>query len=168
MSGYRVDLRSDTVTSPSAAMREAMARAEVGDDWYGDDPTVNRLQERAAQLTGKEAAMFVPTGTMANQIGLRLHVTGSGHLVACEAGAHVATTEVMTSAVLSGIAYRTGRDAPKGYMTAALASRLLEPDTYFDVEAVDLLAVENTVGGSGGTVLPVDELRKIRVLTEEV
>ena len=111
--------------------------------------------------------MFVPTGTMANQIGLRLHVTGSGHLVACEERAHVATTEVMTSAVLSGIGYRTGRDSPKGHMTAALATHLLEPDTYFDVEVVDLLAVENTVGGYGGTVLPVDELRKIRALAEE-
>jgi threonine aldolase len=167
MPAHRVDLRSDTVTSPSAAMREAMSQAEVGDDWYGDDPTVNRLQERAAELTGKEAAMFVPTGTMANQIGLRLPVTGSGHLVACEAGAHVATTEVMTSAVLSGITYRTGRDSPKGYMTAALASQLLEPDAFFDVGVVDLLAVENTVGGYGVTVLPVDDLRKVRTLTQE-
>ena len=68
---YRVDLRSDTVTTPSEAMRRAMAAAEVGDDWYGDDPTVNRLQELAAELTGKEAAIYVPTGTMANQIGLQ-------------------------------------------------------------------------------------------------
>ncbi|HXF37121.1 MAG TPA: beta-eliminating lyase-related protein, partial [Actinomycetota bacterium] len=78
---YRVDLRSDTVTTPSPAMRRAMAEAKVGDDWFGDDPTVNRLQERAAEVTGKEAALFVPTGTMANQIGLRLHVRGAGHLV---------------------------------------------------------------------------------------
>ena len=76
-----VDLRSDTVTTPSEAMRKAMAAAEVGDDWYGDDPTVNRLQDRAAEITGKEAALYVPTGTMANQIGLRLFVHGSGHLV---------------------------------------------------------------------------------------
>src|SRR6185295_15780423 len=72
VAAYRVDLRSDTVTSPSAAMRRAMADAEVGDDWFGDDPTVNRLQERAAEITGKEAALYVPTGTMANQIALRL------------------------------------------------------------------------------------------------
>ena len=108
MTGYRVDLRSDTVTKPCEAMWRAMADAEVGDDWYGDDPTVNRLQERAAELTGHEAALYVPTGTMANQIGIRLHVSGSGHLVAAAEGAHVASTEMMTSAVLSGIAYRTG------------------------------------------------------------
>jgi threonine aldolase len=167
MSRFHVDLRSDTVTSPSPAMRAAMADAEVGDAWYGDDPTVNLLQERAAELTGTEAALFVATGTMANQIGLRLHVTGGGHLVACEERAHVSTTEVMTSAVLAGIAYRTGVDSPKGYMTADLARRLLEPDAYYDVEAVDLLAVENTVGGYGGTVLPTEELAAVRKVADD-
>jgi threonine aldolase len=167
MSRFLVDLRSDTVTEPSAAMRRAMADAEVGDAWYGDDPTVNRLQERAAELTGKEAALYVATGTMANQIALRLHVTGAGHLVACEECAHIATTEMMTAAVLSGIAFRTGTDAPTGAMTASLARRLLEPDDYFDVEVVDLLAVENTVGGHGGTILPSDELAKVREVASE-
>src|SRR5437870_4194695 len=143
-------------------MRRAMADAEVGDAWYGDDPTVNRLQERAAELTGMEAALYVATGTMANQIGVRLQANGAGHLVAAEERSHVATVEMMTSAVLAGIAYRTGTDSPKGYMTAELARRLLEPDEAFDVEVVDLLAVENTVGGYGGTIYPVDELRKVR------
>ncbi|HSL11686.1 MAG TPA: GntG family PLP-dependent aldolase [Actinomycetota bacterium] len=166
MSRFRVDLRSDTVTTPSRAMRRAMADAEVGDAWYGDDPTVNRLQERSAELVGMEAALYVPTGTMANQIALALHVHGAGHLVVCEERAHVATTEVMTSAVLSGVAFRTGTDVPEGYMTADLARRLLEPDEYFDVEMVDLLAVENTVGGYGGTVLPVDELRAVRKVAD--
>src|SRR5204863_6504844 len=142
----RVDLRSDTLTVPSRRMRAAMAEADVGDAWYGDDPTVNRLQDRAAELTGTEAALYVATGTMANQIGIRLHVGGAGHLIACESRAHVATTELMTSAVLSGIAYRRGTDSPQGYMTERLARQLLEPDDYFDVEMVDLLAVENTVG----------------------
>jgi len=164
---YRVDLRSDTVTKPSPTMRKAMAEAEVGDDWYGDDPTVNRLQDRAAEVTGKEAALYVPTGTMANQIGVRLHVSGSGHLVVATAGAHVATTEVMTSAVLSGIAYRVGDPGPKGWMTAELARSLLEPDTYYDVEVVDLLAVENTVGAAGGTVMPIDELRAVRKVASQ-
>jgi threonine aldolase len=167
MSRFRVDLRSDTVTEPSAAMRRAMADAEVGDAWYGDDPTVNRLQERAAEITGTEAALYVATGTMANQIGLRLHVTGSGHLVCCERRAHVATTEVMTSAVLSGIGYRTGSDSPKGYMTADLARQLLEEDSFFDVEVVDLLAVENSVGSCGGTILPAEELRAVRKVADE-
>jgi len=82
MPRFRVDLRSDTVSTPSPAMRSAMAEAEVGDAWYGDDPTVNRLQERAAELTGMEAALYVATGTMANQIGVRLQADGAGHLVA--------------------------------------------------------------------------------------
>ncbi len=163
---FRVDLRSDTVSTPSDAMRAAMADAEVGDAWYGDDPTVNRLQERAAELTGTEAALYVATGTMANQIGLRLHISGQGHLVAAEEGAHVATTEIMTSASLAGISFRTGTDHPDGYMTAALAERLLEPDDYFDVEILDLLAVENTVGGAGGTVLPSADLRAVRAITD--
>jgi threonine aldolase len=148
-------------------MRRAMADAEVGDAWYGDDPTVNRLQDRAAELTGKEASLFVATGTMANQIGVRLHAHGAGHLVAAEERAHVATVEMMTSAVLAGVAYRTGTDSPKGYMTAELARRLLEPDEAFDVEVVDLLAVENSVGGYGGTVLPVEELRKVRQIAAD-
>ena len=165
MPRFRVDLRSDTVSTPSEAMRAAMASAEVGDAWYGDDPTVNRLQDRAAELTGKEAALYVATGTMANQIGVRLHAGGQGHLVAAETSAHIATTEVMTSAVLAGIAYRTGHEHPHGYMTAALAERLLEPDDYFDVEVVDALGVENTVGAYGGTILPSVELRAIRDVT---
>ena len=167
MAGYRVDLRSDTVTKPSEPMRRAMAEAEVGDDWYGDDPTVNRLQDRAAELTGHEAALYVPTGTMANQIGIRLHVTGGGHLIAAAEGAHAASTEVMTSAVLSGIAYRVGTGHERGWMTADLARSLLEPDSYFDVEIVDLLEAENTVGHAGGTVLPVDELRAIRKVADD-
>jgi len=157
---YRVDLRSDTVTTPSPAMRRAMADAEVGDDWFGDDPTVNRLQERAAELVGMDAGLFVATGTMANQIGLRLHITGQGHMVACEQSAHVATTEVMTSASLAGISYRTGTDHPHGYMTDALAEELLAPDAYYDVEVIDLLSVENTVGARGGTILPTPSVSK--------
>ena len=167
MAAYRVDLRSDTVTTPSDAMRKAMVGAEVGDDWFGDDPTVNRLQDRAAELTEKEAALYVPTGTMANQIGLRLHVSGSGHLVAATVGAHVASTEMMTSAVLSGITYRTGDPGPKGWMTADLARSLVEAEDPYDVEILDLLAVENTMGHAGGTVMPVEELRAIRKVADD-
>ncbi len=144
-----------------------MADAEVGDDWFGDDPTVNRLQERAAEVTAKEAALYVPTGTMANQIGLRLHVTGAGHLVAATLGAHVASTEMMTSAVLSGITARTGDPGPKGWMTAALARTLVESEDLYDVEVVDLIEVENTMGHAGGTVMPVEELRAIRKVADD-
>jgi threonine aldolase len=162
MSRFRVDLRSDTVTKPSEAMRRAMADAEVGDDWYGDDPTVNLLQERCAEAVGKEAAAFLPTGTMANQIGLRLHFRGPGHLVATAEGLHVASVEVMTAAALAGIAYRTVDPGPRGWIDAELAVRLLEPDEFYDVEVVDLLAVENTVGAAGGRVMPLEELRTVR------
>ena len=148
-------------------MRTAMASAEVGDDWFGDDPTVNRLQDRAAEVTGKEAALYVPTGTMANQIGIRLHVHGSGHLVAATSGAHVASTELMTSAVLSGITFRTGDPGPRAWMTADLARELVEAEDPYDVEVVDLIAVENTVGHAGGTVMPVEEIRAIRKVADD-
>jgi len=144
-----------------------MAGAEVGDDWFGDDPTVNRLQDRAAEVTGKEAALYVPTGTMANQIGVRLHVHGSGHLVAATSGAHVASTELMTSAVLSGITFRTGDPGPRAWMTADLARELVEAEDPYDVEVVDLIAVENTVGHAGGTVMPVEEIRAIRKVADD-
>jgi threonine aldolase len=164
---YRVDLRSDTVTTPSPAMRRAMAEAEVGDDWFGTDPTVNRLQERAAEAVGMEAALFVPTGTMANQIGLRLHFRGTGHFVVAERAAHVASTEVMSAAALSGIAYRALAGDDRGAITAEQVRVALEPDEPYDVEVVDLVSVENTHGHAGGTVLAVDELRAIRKVTGE-
>lgn len=160
MASYRVDLRSDTVTKPSEAMRRAMASAEVGDDWFGDDPTVNRLQERAAEITGKEAALYVPTGTMANQIGLRLHFRGTGHLVVAEATAHVATTEVMSSAALAGMAFKTIRGDRRGRITAEQVTASLAPDPE-DVEVVDVVALENTHGHAGGRVMALEDLRAI-------
>jgi threonine aldolase len=167
MSSFRVDLRSDTVTKPSDAMRHAMAKAEVGDDWYDDDPTVNLLQERCAEAVGKEAGAFVPTGTMANQIGLRLQFTGPGHLVAAAAGLHVTSVEVMTAAALAGIAYRTIDAGPRGWIDAEQAADLLEPDEFYDVEVIDLLCVENTVGGAGGRVMPIEELRAVRKVAND-
>jgi len=164
---FRVDLRSDTVTKPSAAMRRAMAEAEVGDDWFGDDPTVNRLQERAAEITGKEAALFVPTGTMANQIALRLHFRMTGHLVVAEPLSHVASTEVMSSAVLAGIAYRTVPGDHRGRITADQVRAALEPDEPYDVEVVDLVCLENTSGHAGGTVMDVEDFRAIRKVAQE-
>src|ERR1035441_5105790 len=91
-----IDLRSDTVTRPTAKMRKAMAEAEVGDDVYGEDPTVNRLEARAAEIFGREAALFLPTGTMGNQVAIRLH-TQHGQEVVCEARAHVLRSEEHTS-----------------------------------------------------------------------
>ena len=100
-----IDLRSDTATKPSAAMRQAMASAEVGDDWLGEDPTVNRLQDRVAELTGKDAALYLPTGTMCNQIAMHAFVR-SGHFAVCETTAHTGRAEAASAAALSGIAFR--------------------------------------------------------------
>jgi threonine aldolase len=157
-SGY-IDLRSDTVTKPSAAMRQAMARAEVGDDWFGDDPTVNRLQDRAAELTGRQAALYLPTGTMCNQIAMHAFAR-AGHLVVCEETAHVAGMELSSSAVLSGIAFRRLAAPARGLLTVAQVAEALAPDPY-DVTVVDLVAVENTHQVGGGAVLPVADVRAI-------
>ena len=159
-----VDLRSDTVTKPSPAMRKAMAEAEVGDDWYGDDPTVNRLQERAAEITGKEAALYVATGTMANRVAHHVFVR-AGHQVACEALSHVNNMELHSAAVLSGISYRPVA-APRGQLTADLVREALVPDP-LDVRVVDLLSIENTHQIGGGTVMPIDEARAIRKTADE-
>ena len=153
-----IDLRSDTVTKPSAEMRAAMAAAEVGDDWYGDDPTVNRLQEKAAEAVGTEDALYVATGTMANQISLHV-LCGRGHFVACEQNSHVATTEVATSAILSGIAFHRIPSAD-GRISPQQAAEALEPDPY-DVDVVDVLSLENTHQVGGGTPWPIEEFRAV-------
>ncbi len=148
----RIDLRSDTVSQPSDRMRQAMATATVGDDWYGDDPTVNRLQDRAAELTGKQAAVYLPTGTMCNQVALHAYVR-SGHFAVCEASAHAGRTEANSAAALSGIAFQYVAAASRGLLTAAQVTAALQPDPY-DVCVVDLVTVENTHQVGGGSVLP--------------
>jgi threonine aldolase len=153
-----IDLRSDTVTRPSDAMRRAMASAEVGDDRFGDDPTVNRLQDRAAELTGKDAAVYLPTGTLCNQVAMHAFVR-SGHVVVCEARAHVANTEAASSAVLSGIAFRPVA-AARGLLTAGQITQALEPDPA-DVRIIDLVAIENTHQVGGGSVMPAADVRAI-------
>jgi threonine aldolase len=139
-------------------MRRAMYEAEVGDDWYGDDPTVNRLQERCAEVTGKDAAIFVPTGTMANQIALHQHVR-SGHFLLCAEHSHVASTEVHSSAALSGIA-PMALPAPRGQITVEQVDEALEPDP-LDAIGFDLLSLENTHNAGGGTVWPIEDLRAV-------
>jgi threonine aldolase len=155
----RIDLRSDTVSKPSQAMRRAMADAEVGDDWYGDDPTVNRLQDLAAELTGKAAAAFLPTGTMCSQIAMHAFAR-AGHLVVCEANAHVCGMEVTSAAVLSGITFHPIAAPARGLLTAGQVADALEPDPY-DVTVVDLVTIENTHQVGGGAVMPVDEVSAI-------
>ena len=154
-----IDLRSDTVTRPTAAMRRAMADAEVGDDWYGDDPTVNRLQDTAAELVGKEAALYLATGVACNQIAMHAFVR-PGRFVVCEATAHVGGSEAASAAALSGIAFRRVAAPERGRLTAAQVAQALEPDPY-DVEQADLVTVENTHQVGGGSVLGVAALAEI-------
>src|ERR1022692_3798680 len=153
-----IDLRSDTVTRPTEAMRVAMAAAEVGDDWYGDDPTVNRLQDRAAELTGRQAALYLPTGTLCTQIALRVLVR-SGHFVVSEASAHVCTMEVHSVAALSGAAFLTVA-ASRGLLTAEQVAATLRPDPA-GVRAVDLVTIENSHQLGGGSVQPPGDVRAI-------
>lgn len=136
-----------------------MAAAEVGDDWYGDDPTVNRLQERAAELTGHEAALFCASGTMATQIALHILVR-SGHQAICEADAHVCETEISASAVLSGIAYKRVPARERGMLAPDQVAAALAPDP-LDVEVNDLLCLENTHLVSGGAVMLPDEMASV-------
>jgi threonine aldolase len=154
-----VDLRSDTVSKPSAAMRQAMASAEVGDDRYGDDPTVNRLQDRAAELAGKPAAIYVPTGTMCNQIALHAFVR-SGHLAVCETTAHTGRTEAASSAALSGIAFRYLDGGRRGQLTAGQVDAALASDPH-DATVTDVVTIENTHQVGGGSVMSVAGVRAI-------
>jgi threonine aldolase len=156
--GY-IDLRSDTVTRPSPAMRSAMAEAEVGDDWYGDDPTVNRLQDAAAGLTGQEAAIYLPTGTACNQIAVHVFVR-PGRFAVCEATAHVGGTEAGSAAALSGVAFRRVAARERGLLDADQVAAALQPDPY-DVDVVDLVALENTHQVGGGSVMPVESVAAI-------
>jgi threonine aldolase len=160
-----VDLRSDTVTKPSDAMRRAMAEAEVGDDWFGDDPTVNRLQDRAAELTGKEAAIYVASGVMANEIAVHAYVR-SGHFVATEATSHISRTEAASRAALSGVAALNIPAPARGLLTAEVVAAALEPEPY-KVIVVDLLALENTHPVGGGSVMPVEDMRAIRKVADD-
>ena len=140
-------------------MRRAMADAEVGDDWYGDDPTVNRLQDTAAEVTGRQAAIYLPTGTLCNQIALHAFVR-SGRFVVCEATSHVGGTEVASSAALSGVAFRPVPGRAAGLLDAEQVAAALVPDPY-DVDVVDLVTLENTHQRGGGSAMPVESVAAI-------
>jgi threonine aldolase len=155
-----VDLRSDTLTAPTNAMRAAMAAAEVGDDVYGEDPTVNALEEKVAALFGHEAAVFVPTGTMGNQICLRL-VCPPAEEVLCDADAHIVTYEHGGAAQHGGIQTRT---VPGGLMDATSVEAELRPAGWGTV-ATRAVSVEQTHNRSGGTVHSLATLQAIRKVT---
>ena len=148
-----IDLRSDTVTKPTPAMRRAMAKAEVGDDVYGEDPTVNRLQDRAAEIFDKEAAIFVPTGSMGNQIAVKLH-TEPGDEVVIEERGHILNWELGAPAVVSGVTFRTVRAASAtGMLTWEEIEPALHIDTPYYSCPTGLICLENTHNFGGGSVM---------------
>jgi len=153
-----LDFRSDTVTRPAPGMRQAMAEAEVGDDVLGDDPTVNRLQERVAALLGKEAALFVPSGTMANLIAVSLHCRPGDELI-CEAGCHIYNYEQGGYARFCGAVARTGTGRD-GVMQREQVQNLMRPD---DVHAsrTRLVTIENTHNRGGGKIQPFETVEAI-------
>ena len=147
----RIDLRSDTVTRPSEGMRQAMAAAPVGDDQYGEDPSVNRLQERIADLLGKEGALFVPSGTMANQIGLKI-LTRPGDEVVLGDEAHIVWHEAGAGAANSGVQFAVvGRG---GLFAAADLRAAYKPPGHIVFPPTTLVAVENTHNRGGGVMFP--------------
>jgi threonine aldolase len=154
-----IDLRSDTVTKPTPAMRRAMAEAEVGDDVYGEDPSIRALEERTAELFGHEAALFVPSGTMGNQIGMRL-VCEPGQEVLCDADAHVVTYEMGAAAAIFGISTRTVVSSG-GRLDVDQLIAQVRPKTDWHLTPTAAIAVENSHNRGGGLVQPLDELQKL-------
>jgi threonine aldolase len=144
-----IDLRSDTVTKPTAAMRAAMAAAEVGDDVYSEDPTVNRLEARAAEIFGREAAIFVPTGSMGNQIAIKLH-TQPGQEVICEARGHIVDWEMAMVSAFSGCHLRTV-PGDRGILTWEQIRPAIAPKIYYRPQT-GLISLENSHNMAGGTV----------------
>jgi threonine aldolase len=154
-----VDLRSDTVTRPSEEMRRAMASAEVGDDVYGEDPTVNGLQKRAAEIFGKEAALFVPTGCMGNLISIRIW-SHHGNEVICEERSHVNLYELASMSAIAGCMPRAVRGGDDGIMTWEQVQAAIRPKIYYDSQTA-LVCLENTSNMAGGTVYPTERVREI-------
>ena len=156
-----IDLRSDTVTKPSQEMRKAMAEADVGDDVFGEDPTVNRLQRSVATLLGKEDALFTPTGVMANQVAIKCH-TQAGDEVIVERDAHILNYETGAPAMLSGVQLLT-IPGTRGILRSEQLESAIRPPAYYMTRTA-LLCLENTHNRAGGTVYPLDEIKRVRSL----
>ena len=154
-----IDLRSDTVTKPSAAMRQAMAAAEVGDDVYGDDPTVNSLEERIAAMFGHEAGLFAPTGSLANQLAIRTLVKPGEELLV-ETRGHIVRAELGAAAAFSGITTRTW-PAVDGLLKAEEPLAIAHENAGPYLVSTKAIAVENTHNFGGGTVQPIEEIAKL-------
>jgi threonine aldolase len=158
-----IDLRSDTVTRPTDAMRAAMASAEVGDDVYGEDPTVLALEERVAGMFGKEAALFTATGSMANLLAVR-SLVGQGQEVLCEASAHIARAELGVHAVVTGLTMRTWVGKP---LDVQMLESMFAPDMGPFFVPTRALSVENTHNFGGGAVIPIEDLRALRTFADD-
>jgi threonine aldolase len=161
-----IDLRSDTLTKPTPGMRKAMAEAEVGDDVYSEDPTVSELQERVAALFGKEAALFTPTGSMANVLALAALV-GPGQEVICESRAHILRAELGAHGAFTGITSRTWAH-PRGQLDLAAIEDMYAPDMGPFFVRTTAISVENTHNFAGGAVLPLAELKALRAWADSV
>lgn len=156
-----IDLRSDTVTKPTPAMRKAMAEAEVGDDVYGEDPTVNLLQAKAAEIFGKEAALFVPTGSMGNQIAVKLHTKPGDEIIVEERG-HIFNWEMGTSAIAAGVTIRPVKAANEnGMMTWTEIERAVRVNQAYYACPTGLICLENTHNFGGGSVMTAEETSEI-------
>jgi threonine aldolase len=158
-----VDLRSDTVTVPTPEMRRAMANAEVGDDVYGEDPTINRLQERAAELLGKEAALFVPSGTMGNEIAIKVH-THPGDEVLIDEDCHIVKWELGAAAFISNVQLHTLSNQRGMVPVQEYAKRIHPGDDH--VPPTRLICLENTHNAAGGVVLPLGYMREVWELAQ--
>jgi threonine aldolase len=158
-----IDLRSDTVTRPTEAMRRAMAAAEVGDDVYGEDPTVRALEEKVAGLFGKDAALFTPTGSMANVLAVR-SLVGVGQEVLCEASAHIARAELGAHGAFTGLTMRTWIGRP---VDLPQIEQLVAPDMGPFFVATRAVSVENTHNFGGGAVTAIEDLRAVRRLADD-
>lgn len=159
-----IDLRSDTVTRPSQAMRSAMANAEVGDDVFGEDPTVNALQETVAKLLGKEKALFVPSGCMSNQLALKAH-TEMGDEVIMEQDAHMFNYETAAPSVMSAVQVKT-IPGIRGVFRADDLPPHIRPALYY-MPKTRVICIENTHNRAGGTIFPIDEIKKISAFCKE-
>ncbi|MEX0747016.1 MAG: GntG family PLP-dependent aldolase, partial [Rhodothermales bacterium] len=153
-----IDLRSDTVTRPTEAMRRAMYEAEVGDDVFGEDPTVIRLQEKVAELLGKELALFVPSGVMGNQLAIKSQ-TSPGDEVIVERSSHIFNYETGASSALSGVQLHVLEGA-RGILSANAVRSAIRPGLYWDMPT-RLVCLENTLNKSGGVVLPLEAILEI-------
>ncbi|MCB0723503.1 MAG: aminotransferase class I/II-fold pyridoxal phosphate-dependent enzyme [Ignavibacteriae bacterium] len=159
-----IDLRSDTVTKPSKQMLEAMVNADLGDDVFAEDPTVNKLQQRCAELTGKDRALFVPTGCMANQLAVKAH-TNSGDEIICEAECHIFNYETAAPAIISDVLVRQ-LPGTSGYFSRKDLEQAIRPPDYYYPKS-SLMCLENTHNRAGGAIIPIDAIEELTSYAKE-